>query len=712
LNAPAPPRKRLFVKTYGCQMNVYDSERMADVLKPHGYDLAASAEEADLVILNTCHIREKASEKLYSDLGRLRGLKAARPGARVAVAGCVAQAEGEEILRRSSVVDLVVGPQSYHRLPELLAQSARRSGERLAAAFAPEEKFDALPAARTADGVSAFLTVQEGCDKFCTFCVVPYTRGAEYSRPAADILAEARRLADQGVREITLLGQNVNAYRGAGPNGAPWRFSDLLRAVAATPGVVRLRYTTSHPRELSEDLIAAHGDVAALMPYLHLPVQSGSDRILKAMNRGHQVADYEARVARLRRARPDLALSGDFIVGFPGETEADFEATLALVERVGYASAFSFKYSPRPGTPASALAGQVAEEIKSERLARLNALLGAQQTAFNEGLLGRQGRLALNAGAEAFLPLSDDAVRAVSGPHSRHAALIEDAFKVHMETPGGGVRLKGGVEARAGARRAVDLIARRVAAGAGVDESDVRSAIAAARSGDAGGLDAPRLELGRRGVIAPKTTAQARYLEALERCELVFGAGPAGTGKTYLAVAFGASLLLRGQVDRLIVTRPAVEAGERLGFLPGDLNEKVDPYLAPIWEALSDLLGADGLRRRRERGEIEAAPIAFMRGRTLSHAFVIVDEAQNTSRLQMKMVLTRLGEGARMAVTGDPGQVDLLNPRDSGLSHAISVLEGVKGVDVVRFAAGDVVRHPMVERIVRAYDADAARERS
>jgi tRNA-2-methylthio-N6-dimethylallyladenosine synthase len=389
LNAPAPPRKRLFVKTYGCQMNVYDSERMADVLKPHGYDLAASAEEADLVILNTCHIREKASEKLYSDLGRLRGLKAARPGARVAVAGCVAQAEGEEILRRSSVVDLVVGPQSYHRLPELLAQSARRSGERLAAAFAPEEKFDALPAARTADGVSAFLTVQEGCDKFCTFCVVPYTRGAEYSRPAADILAEARRLADQGVREITLLGQNVNAYRGAGPNGAPWRFSDLLRAVAATPGVVRLRYTTSHPRELSEDLIAAHGDVAALMPYLHLPVQSGSDRILKAMNRGHQVADYEARVARLRRARPDLALSGDFIVGFPGETEADFEATLALVERVGYASAFSFKYSPRPGTPASALAGQVAEEIKSERLARLNALLGAQQTAFNEGLLGR-----------------------------------------------------------------------------------------------------------------------------------------------------------------------------------------------------------------------------------------------------------------------------------------------------------------------------------
>ncbi len=318
----------------------------------------------------------------------------------------------------------------------------------------------------------------------------------------------------------------------------------------------------------------------------------------------------------------------------------------------------------------------------------------------------------MSATAEGFLPLPEAAVRAISGPHSRHAALIEDAFKVHMETPGGGVRLLGGVAARAGARRVVDLIAKRVAAGAGVDESDVRSAIAAARSGAELAHDAPRLDLGRRGVIAPKNPAQAQYLEALERCELVFGAGPAGTGKTYLAVAYGAALLLRGQVDRLIVTRPAVEAGERLGFLPGDLNEKVDPYLAPIWEALGDLLGAEGLRRRRERGEIEAAPIAFMRGRTLNHAFVIVDEAQNTSRLQMKMVLTRIGEGARMVVTGDPGQIDLPNPRDSGLSHAISILEGVKGVAISRFEAGDVVRHPMVERIVRAYDADAERNRS
>jgi phosphate starvation-inducible PhoH-like protein len=315
----------------------------------------------------------------------------------------------------------------------------------------------------------------------------------------------------------------------------------------------------------------------------------------------------------------------------------------------------------------------------------------------------------LSRGSEEFLPLSDAAARAVAGPQSRHAALLEDAFDVLIETPGGGISLKGDARGRLGARRAVEAIAARIETGAEVEESDVRAAIVAARAGDAAPGAKGALPLGRRGVIAPKTAAQARYLEDLARCELCFGVGPAGTGKTFLAVAYGASLLLRGEVDRLIVTRPAVEAGERLGFLPGDLTEKVDPYLAPIWEALNDLVGAEVLRRRRERGEIEVAPIAFMRGRTLSHAFVIVDEAQNTSRLQMKMVLTRLGEGARMVVTGDPTQVDLLNVNDSGLSHAVSILEKVKGVAVSRFQASDVVRHPMVERIVNAYDEDAKR---
>ena len=313
-------------------------------------------------------------------------------------------------------------------------------------------------------------------------------------------------------------------------------------------------------------------------------------------------------------------------------------------------------------------------------------------------------------GPEEFVALTDEAARAVAGPQSRHAALIEDAFRIQMETPGGGVRLRGAPGAREAAKRAVALVAARTATGADVDESDIRAAITEARAGEPG---APRssttLPTGRKGVIAPKTAAQGRYIDALASHELVFGLGPAGTGKTFLAVAYGASLLMRGEVDRLVVTRPAVEAGERLGFLPGDLNEKVDPYLAPIWEALNDIMGADALRRRRERGEIEVAPIAFMRGRTLAHAFVILDEAQNTSRLQMKMVLTRLGEGARMAVTGDPSQVDLVNQGDSGLSHAVSILEGVKGVAVSRFEASDIVRHPMVERIVKAYDADAAR---
>ncbi|OYX06483.1 MAG: phosphate starvation-inducible protein PhoH [Caulobacter vibrioides] len=307
------------------------------------------------------------------------------------------------------------------------------------------------------------------------------------------------------------------------------------------------------------------------------------------------------------------------------------------------------------------------------------------------------------------MPLSDAAVRAVAGPNSRHAALLEDAFEVLLETPGGGVALRGDAKGRAGARKAVEALAARIETGAEVEESDVRAAIVAARIGEAPASAGPALPLGRRGVIAPKTPAQARYLEMLAQHELTFGVGPAGTGKTFLAVAYGASLLLRGEVDRLVVTRPAVEAGERLGFLPGDMTEKVDPYLTPIFEALSDLMGTEAFRRRRERGEIEVAPIAFMRGRTLAHAFVIVDEAQNASRLQMKMVLTRLGEGARMAVTGDPSQVDLPNRNDSGLSHAVSILDGVKGVAIARFEAADVVRHPLVERIVRAYDADASR---
>jgi tRNA-2-methylthio-N6-dimethylallyladenosine synthase len=383
--APAP--RRLYIKTYGCQMNVYDSERMADVLRPLGYALTDEAEGADLVVLNTCHIREKATEKVYSELGQIKQMKARKAAAggamTIAVAGCVAQAEGEEIMARQPAVDLVVGPQAYHKLPELIARAHRASGERLAADFAAEDKFDALPAERAPGGVAAFLTVQEGCDKFCTFCVVPYTRGAEYSRPAETILAEAEQLAAQGVREVTLLGQNVNAYAGEGG------LAGLIRRLAHVPGLDRIRYTTSHPRDMDAALIAAHGEVDALMPYLHLPVQAGSDKVLRAMNRAHTADGYLRLVERIRAVRPDIALSGDFIVGFPGETEKDFEATLALVREARYASAFSFKYSRRPGTPAAAMPGQVPTEVKDERLARLQALLAEQQEAFNAACAGR-----------------------------------------------------------------------------------------------------------------------------------------------------------------------------------------------------------------------------------------------------------------------------------------------------------------------------------
>ena len=388
--------RKLYVKSFGCQMNVYDSRRMADTLAPHGYVETGTAENADLVILNTCHIREKAAEKVYSELGRMRRLKeaAAAENRRVliAVAGCVAQAEGEEIIRRAPAVDLVFGPQSYHRLPGLLAR-AEDGARAIDTEFSTDDKFMALAAptaaATRARGACAFVTVQEGCDKFCTFCVVPYTRGAELSRPVDGIIAEIESLAEAGVREVTLIGQTVNAYHGIGPDGRVWSLASLLQRVGEIPGVERLRYTTSHPHDMDDDLIAAHRDLPKLMPQLHLPVQSGSDRILATMNRRHTRADYLRIVERLRHACPELALTSDFIVGFPAETEDDFAATLDLVAEIGFSGAFSCKYSPRPGTPGAEMTGQVDEAIKSERLQRLQQAIDESQTKFNRSCLGR-----------------------------------------------------------------------------------------------------------------------------------------------------------------------------------------------------------------------------------------------------------------------------------------------------------------------------------
>jgi tRNA-2-methylthio-N6-dimethylallyladenosine synthase len=397
---PAEPGhrvRRAFVKSFGCQMNVYDSQRMADLAAASGYAEAAGVEDADLIVLNTCHIRERASEKIYSELGKLRELKDARRGegrkTTLVVAGCLAQAEGAEILRRQPAVDVVVGPQSYHRLPQLLRDAERRPGV-VDTDFPDEDKFQRLPPspekAIRGRGVTAFVTVQEGCDKFCSFCVVPYTRGAESSRPTAAILEEIRRLTDAGVREVTLIGQNVNAYHGLGRAGASASLADLIGEVAAIPEVWRIRYATSHPNDMDDDLIAAHRDVAKLAPHLHLPVQSGSDRVLKAMNRRHGVSDYLDVIARARAARPDLALSSDFIVGYPGETDADFEATLSLVRAVGYAASYAFKYSARPGTPAAERDEQIGEETKASRLAVLQGLLESQRQAFNAACFGRR----------------------------------------------------------------------------------------------------------------------------------------------------------------------------------------------------------------------------------------------------------------------------------------------------------------------------------
>ena len=377
--------KKLFIKTYGCQMNVYDSERMAEAMGADGYVSTETAEDADMVLLNTCHIREKAGQKLYSDLGRLRELKEAKPGMKIGVAGCVAQAEGAEITRRMPIVDLVVGPQSYHRLPEM----ARAGGQQVNTEFPAEDKFDLLPERKASRGPAAFLTVQEGCDKFCAFCVVPYTRGAEVSRPAQRILTEARGLVEKGVRDITLLGQNVNAYHGGEGGGGDWTLSRLIRALARIDGLERIRYTTSHPNDMDDDLIAAHGDEPKLMPYLHLPVQSGSDRILKAMNRKHTAEAYLRLIARIRAARPDILLSSDFIVGFPGETDRDFEDTLDLIRAVGFGAAYSFKYSARPGTPA-AEKPEIDSAVADARLQTLQALITEQQRAVQTAMVGRE----------------------------------------------------------------------------------------------------------------------------------------------------------------------------------------------------------------------------------------------------------------------------------------------------------------------------------
>ena len=806
------PRK-LYVKSFGCQMNVYNSRRMADTMAPEGYVETTVAEDADLVILNTCHIREKAAEKVYSELGRVRVMKDAAAAAGrnvvVAVAGCVAQAEGEEIIRRAPAVDLVFGPQSYHRLPELLARAAR-DGKAVDTEFSADDKFDQLAqpstAAIRARGVSAFVTVQEGCDKFCTFCVVPYTRGAEVSRPAPKILAEIERLAAAGVREITLIGQNVNAYHGDGPDGRTWTLPRLLARAAQIDGVGRLRYTTSHPRDMNDDLIAVHRNLPELMPQLHLPVQSGSDRILAAMNRRHTRADYLDIVRRLRQARPDLALTSDFIVGFPGETESDFAETLSLLDEVGFSGAFSFSYSQRPGTPGAEMDDQVPEEVKSERLQRLQDVIDRQQETFNRSCIGSasmccsKSRAGIKARSSAARPICsrcrwplrsrssarsppssspklsatacwarwckgpkehpkqrrnenplffaqelelrtpeteesifvapdntaqiiltfDDNRLASSlfGQYGQNLALIERRLGIVANSRGNQVTVEGAREACDQARRVLESLYERLKTGDELSQGDVDGTIRLALSqGSLFDFDPAvsrenfeEINLRKRRVRA-RTPAQDAYIRALKRHALVFSAGPAGTGKTWLAVAHAVQLFERKEVDRIVLSRPAVEAGERLGFLPGDMREKVDPYLRPIYDALYDMMDARIVERALQSTEIEIAPLAFMRGRTLSNAVVILDEAQNTTTMQMKMLLTRLGENSRMIVTGDPSQVDLLPGQTSGLADAMRLLAASKASALPTSPPPTWSAMSSWRRIVNAYEKEAARKR-
>ncbi len=671
---------RVHVKTFGCQMNEYDSARMADVLREScGYEPTDDPAAADLLLLNTCSVREKAQEKVFSLLGRWRELKFERPHVMIGVGGCVASQEGEGITARAPFVDLVFGPQTLHRLPEMIAR-LQQSGRAVVDVSFPEiEKFDRLPEPRAA-GATAFVSIMEGCSKYCTFCVVPYTRGEEMSRPLAQVLDEVRSLADKGVREVTLLGQNVNAYRGSLAGGGHADLAALIYFVAEVPGIERIRFTTSHPVEFRDSLIEAYRDVPKLMSYLHLPVQSGSDRVLALMKRGHTALEYKQKIRRLREVRPALNLSSDFIVGFPGETERDFEATLALIAEVGFDQSFSFIYSRRPGTPAASLPDGLAARGKAaatrapagtgeraghghqprhgrhraaraRRAARPQGHPPARRTHREQplGQLRRPGlahrrfrgrrhnrgdaelaaRPARRARAEhrlneqvetrdVSLEGADNArLGNFAGPMEQNLRHVEERLGVEVRRRGHQLQVLG---AAGTVDNAAAVLRRMFELSASEAMSPERVHLCVQEHGFPRADEVPRGEREivvhtQRGGIRGRGANQRQYLDSIRANDLTFGIGPAGTGKTYLAVASAVESLQAGAVRRIVLVRPAVEAGERLGFLPGDLAQKVDPYLRPMYDALYEMLGFDRVARNIERQVIEVAPLAFMRGR-------------------------------------------------------------------------------------------------
>ncbi len=752
-------------------MNEYDSARMRDVLvESDGLTPTDDAASADVLLVNTCSVREKAQEKVFSLLGEWRLIKQQRPGIVIGVGGCVASQEGEGITARAPFVDLVFGPQTLHRLPAMI-QGLRRTGTpQIDVSFPEIEKFDRLPAP-TDSAATAFVSVMEGCSKYCSFCVVPYTRGEEVSRPFAQVMDEVRQLASRGAREITLLGQNVNAYAGLTDDGVPSDLATLIHAVAGVAGVERIRFTTSHPLEFNDSLIEAYANVPKLNNYLHLPVQSGSDRILAAMKRGHTVLEYKQKLRRLRAVRPDIAISTDIIVGFPGETDQDFIATMNLVAEAGFDQSFSFLYSRRPGTPAASLPGEVPPEVARERLALLQARLNGQARAISASMVGSRQRILVERPArrdarqlagrtdnnrwvnfavpaaryealigrfvdveiteampprgrhlpvstapatrECFLDPADN-IRLVElcGPLDAHLRLIEARLGVEIRRRGNRFQIIGAsVAGRQAEGVLIDLYAR--AQREPVDQERVHLALQAVgmdeEGADAAAPGAPdELKVRTaRGAVRARGANQLEYLNNVRTHDLTFGIGPAGTGKTYLAVACAVEALQSEAVRRIVLVRPAVEAGERLGFLPGDLSQKVDPYLRPMYDALYEMMGFERVAKLIERNVIEVAPLAFMRGRSLNDSFVILDEAQNTTNEQMKMFLTRIGFGSKAVVTGDITQVDLPSAKQSGLRTVIDILHGVRGIAFTMFQSRDVVRHPLVQRIVQAYEANS-----
>ncbi|NCV27953.1 MAG: tRNA (N6-isopentenyl adenosine(37)-C2)-methylthiotransferase MiaB [Nitrosomonadales bacterium] len=720
--------KKIFIKTFGCQMNEYDSEQISNLMgKMDNYQSTDQVEDADLVVLNTCSIREKAEDKVYGQLGRLRKLKNKKPSMKIAVGGCVASQEGENIIQRAPYVDLVFGPQTLHKIPSLLKENEKAGSPQIDISFPAIEKFDQLPQVKS-NGPSAYISIMEGCSKYCSFCVVPYTRGEEVSRPAEDIIEEVLQLTHQGVIELNLLGQNVNAYRYKDKKGFEYDFAELVNFISEINEIKRIRFTTSHPNEMNETLIECFQNNHKLANFIHLPIQSGSDRILSAMKRNYLYLEYKQIIKKLKTASPDILISSDFIVGFPGETDHDHQQTVKAIKEIDFDYSYSFLYSPRPGTPASYLKDTTPDETKKERLQEVQSLINEQGKNHTLKLMHSEQRVLVDEKVdEVTFKGKADNNRIVQihtkqnilnqmvnvkvtkttdintcGPLDENIQEIAKKLDIKISRNGFKFSLAGADQK---IKIASDMLEHfYLKAKTPITLEDIQLSLVSVNeetdSDDIGLIDLKTKKNGLQG----RTPRQQSYLKLIQENDINFGIGPAGTGKTYLAVASAIDALNREKIKRIVLVRPAVEAGEKLGFLPGDLAQKVDPYLRPLYDALYDLGGYETVNKWFEKQIVEIAPLAYMRGRTLNQSFIILDEAQNTTPEQMKMFLTRIGFGTKAVITGDITQIDLNKGQKSGLLEIERILKKIQGISFTKFQSKDVVRHPIVQKIIDAYD--------